>query len=215
MYIKNSQYTNIWITDDNFTFNLKRAKNLLYELINKRLTENMKIVCSSWTKIDKEFLVLAKQANITTISFGIESTSQKILNFYKKDIDLERTKKIIEYANQIGLFTVGNFIVGAPMETEETINNTFQYATDTPFDQVNIKTLDYMAGSELYSSLPKEITDLKRHLFACKENNLNKFSITELRNKINNFKKIFILSRKSVIKKKIYTHGLPYQLRNN
>lgn len=48
---------------------------------------------------------------------------------------------IIRYANSLGIFTVGNFIIGAPMESESTITETFDLIKECEFDQINIKTL--------------------------------------------------------------------------
>ena len=85
----------------------------------------MKISISSWTNIDFEFLKLAKKANISIISMGIESANEEILDFYRKKINLEQTKELIAFADSIGIYMVGNFIIGAPMETFKTISNTF------------------------------------------------------------------------------------------
>jgi len=211
-YIKDKGYINVWIKDDNFTFNLSRAKNILKSLIDNNSTQNMKIALSSWTKIDYELLDLAKKANVSLVSFGIESANKEILDFYCKNIDLDHVQKIITYADKIGIYTVGNFIIGAPMETEYSIEQTFKYALDVPFDQVNIKTLDYMAGSKLYNDLEKEITRAKRHIFACKENDLNQFPLKTLKKKISNFNNNFRKSRKEHFTKKVLKFGLPYEL---
>jgi anaerobic magnesium-protoporphyrin IX monomethyl ester cyclase len=211
-YLQENNYQNIWISDDNFTFDLNRSKNILNGLIDEGTSKNMKISCSSWTKIDKEFLDLAKLANISIISFGIESANEEILRFYKKKIDLEKVQTLIDHANSIGLYTIGSFIIGAPMETRHTIKNTFDYALQTPFDQVNIKTLDYMAGSDLFDSLPWEIKKNKRNIFACRENGLNKFWLSELRYETQSFKKFFNHSKKKILACKMKLFGPPYNL---
>ena len=172
----------------------------------------MKISCSSWTKIDEEFLDIAKSANVSIISFGIESANIEILKFYNKKIDLKEVNKLISYADKIGLYTVGNFIIGSPMETKQTIENTFKYALQTPFDQVNLKILDYMAGSELFENLPAEQRGDRRHIFACKENGLNNFSINEIKEQITLFKQYFSINRREKLKNKVKKCGQPYKI---
>ena len=152
--IRNQGYRNVWITDENFTFNLVRAKRLLSKMKQNGLTDGMKFFISSWANIDKEFLDLASNCNVRIISFGIESGCQENLDFYKKNIQLIHIPDLIQYANSIGIFSVGNFILGAPMETNDSIERTFALIRECGFDQVNIKTLDYMIGSTLYDSLP-------------------------------------------------------------
>ena len=214
-YLHKQNYKNIWITDDNFTFNLKRSKQILKSLIDDNVSEDMKISCSSWSQLDKEFLDIAKLANISIISFGVESANYEILDFYKKKINLNEIQCLINYADKIGLYTIGNFIIGAPMETRQTIENTFEFALDTAFDQINIKTLDYMVGSDLFDNLPEETKRNKRHIFACKENGLNKFRLSELKEKVNNFKNEFTLSREKKLDYKMKLFGTPYKMQNS
>ena len=211
--IHDNKYSNVWITDDNFTFNLTRAKNLLHGLISSKVTDGMKIALSSWINIDREFLELAKEANISLISFGIESTSQEILKIYKKDIDLNKTEELIRFADNLGIYTVGNFIIGAPMETVQTIDDTFKYTMKVPFDQINIKILNYMAGSELYNNLPQEMTKQQRHIFACKETGLNDFPLNYLKNRINQQYQRFSENRRVHFLIKAAKYGLPYKIR--
>jgi radical SAM superfamily enzyme YgiQ (UPF0313 family) len=186
--LKSQNFINIWIIDENFTFQPARSKTILKELIRRKTTKSMKIAISSWANIDNEFLDLASDANIKSISFGIETGNSEILRFYRKNIDLKKAKQLIHYANSIGIFTIGNFILGAPMESMDTINETFSFISECLFDQVNIKTLDYMIGSELYSNLDTDITKGNTHLFACKEHGLNNFTLEEL----GNIKKMFL-----------------------
>ena len=212
--INKNNYVNVWITDDNFTFRLKRAKDLLKRLNDEELTYGMKLALSSWVNIDFAFLEIARSANVSLISFGIESASREILDFYKKNNDIQRIKELITYADSLGIYTVGNFIIGAPMETDETINDTFAYIMTVPFDQINIKILDYMAGSDLYNNLPKELTRNKRHIFACDENGLNNFSLEYLKNRIKMFKSEFNKNNQMRLMKKMKKVGLPYQIRS-
>jgi radical SAM superfamily enzyme YgiQ (UPF0313 family) len=210
--LKSDNYRNIWICDDNFAYDLKRSKHLLKVIARQQLTTNMKLAVSSWTRIDEEFLELAGRANVSIISFGIESANREIQKFYGKPINLERFHDLVSFADSSGLYTVGNFIIGAPMETEDSIGETFEYITNTPFDRVNIKILDYMAGSELYERLPPGKRGTDRHIFACKENGLNDFPLELLKTKIKHFQEQFRKSRENRLKEKMKQYGPPYDL---
>ena len=208
--LKTQDYKNIWITDENFSFNLLRAKKLLKEILESSLTEQMNLFISSWANIDEEFLDLAKNCNIRIISFGIESGNQDILKFYRKNIKLARVPQIIQYANKIGIFTVGNFILGAPMETKETIQQTFSLIQECQFDQINIKTLDYMLGSELYEKLDNNLKLGKNHIFACAENGLTTLPLKYLVEQKKLFKATYYSLHKEILKQKIEKFGTPY-----
>ncbi len=207
-----NKYTNIWICDDNFTFNLKRAKNILHSLKTERISEGMKLALSSWANIDFDFIDIAKKANVSVISMGIESVNHDILHFYRKKIDPARAAELIQYADEIGIYTVGNFILGAPMETERTINECFEYAIKVPFDQVNIKILDYMIGADLYDELPEKLKTAERHVFACKETGLNDLPLSYLKEIIFHFRKEFDINRRQHLFEKIKSYDYPYKM---
>lgn len=209
--IRGQGYRNVWITDENFTFNLTRAKRLLFKVYQESLMTGMNFFISSWTNIDHEFLDLAARCNVRIISFGIESGSQEILDFYRKSIKLEYVPDLIRYADSKGIFTVGNFILGAPMETDDSIEKTFSLIRECGFDQVNIKTLDYMIGSELHDSLHEPLK-YKDHIFASAENGLTTFTIEELTRKRDCFLHRYYNDHKRKVTEKIQQYGPPYYL---
>jgi hypothetical protein len=209
--IRDRGYENIWLIDENFTFNLVRAKRLLTKMLQESLADGLNLFISSWTNLDMEFLDLAARCNVRIISFGIESGSREILKFYRKNIELEHAAELIRYAGARGICTVGNFIIGAPMETEETMDLTFALIRGCGFDQINIKTLDYMIGSDLYSSLGDSMKSAE-HIFACAENGLNGFTLAELIQKKNDFQKKYYAEHLEELAKKIRTFGNPYSL---
>lgn len=207
-----SGINNIWIVDENFTANLDRSKRILNKFVELKGDHHLKIAISSWVKIDKEFLSIAKKAGVSVISFGVESRNANILKFYNKDIDFNLLDEVLEEADRVGIFTIGNFIVGAPDDDGETIKESLDYAINSRFDDINVKLLDYMIGSELYEKLPDEIKNEHIHLFSCSENGLAKYSKSELIA----FKSEFVLgfkrSRKVKVLNKIRVNGTPYFL---
>lgn len=207
--IRNQGYRNVWITDENFTFNLVRAKRLLSIMKQNGLTHGMKFFISSWANIDKEFLDLASNCNVRIISFGIESGCQENLDFYKKNIQLMQIPDLIQHANKRGIFSVGNFILGAPMESNDSIEQTFALIRECGFDQVNIKTLDYMIGSKLYDSLPDALKT-SDHIFASAENGLTSFTIKELTDRRDAFIKEYYAEHRQRLAEKIRRFGAPY-----
>ena len=202
-------YKNVWIIDENFTFNLVRAKELLRQLIKEKSTNSMKLAISSWTKIDEEFLELGAEANIKVISMGIESANDEVLKFYGKDINLDEVKALIKYGDGLGIFMVGNFIIGAPMENEQMIKNTFSYIYESGLDQVNIKVLDYMIGSKLYNQLSREQYPLP-HYFSCSENKLGQLPLSQLKHLKDAFLKKYQEDYNVRLKQKIMKYGMPY-----
>lgn len=211
--VYDAQYKNIWITDENFTFNLIRAKELLKRVARYVSDKQWCIALSSWTHIDHEYLDICCEAGVRVISFGIESACKRIQKYYKKSINLDEFKELAAYANTKGIYVVGNFIIGAPMETNETIQQSIQYAKETYIDQINVKTLDYMLGSELYKSLPSKLRINNKHVFASRENGLCAFSEEELKKIACEFVAEVKDHHAFRLKEKLFTYGPPYILR--
>lgn len=203
-------YKNIWIEDDNFTSNLRRAKDILSELA--RLPYTWKIALSTSTKIDDDFLFLAKKARVSIVSFGIETINIKSQIFYNKRQSPEKIRNLIAIANKLGIFTVGNFIIGSPFDSEESVLADVRFAAETGFDQINVKTLDYMRGASLYNKLPPNLRS-SSHLFASQEVGLCPLSYSKIQELKEIYKTQFKLQNAERLKNKILKFGFPYNYR--
>lgn len=207
--LKQQNYKNVWIVDENFAFNMTRAKRLLYEFAQRGITEGMKIFISCWAKIDKDFLTLAKEANVSIISMGVESANPESMHFYKKEVDVEHVRELILHAHKLGIYIAGNFIIGAPAEGEEEIQKTFELIDELSPDQVNIHTLDYMIGSEIYQSLDREKYK-DTHYFSCLETGLGKLPQKRLAELKADYLEHFSEESKLRLRKKVQMYGPPY-----
>lgn len=203
---------NFWITDENFSGNNNHATKTLIMFSEEAKGHEVRICLSSWVHITEAFLSLAKHAGVSIISFGLESISFDNQNFYNKYYDPIKVKNMLKVANDMGIFTVGNFIIGSPYDTHETIEENLQYAIDSELDQINVKILDYMMGSELYERLPDE-QKTEIHFFACREHGVCIFPREELSNIAKSFARRFNETRVEKLQKKINRFGTPYALR--
>lgn len=91
-----------------------------------------------------------KKAGVTFISYGIESGNQDVLDFYNKQITLSQIRKAVKLSYEIGFFTIGTFIIGAPFETKQHIENTIKFARSLPLDVSFFLPLTYQKGSYLW-----------------------------------------------------------------
>lgn len=142
---------NIRILDDNFLLGRKRTIELC-ELLTK---EKMDLTFSCLSRVDTvtpEILKLLKQAGCWQLIYGIESGSQKILDAVKKKVTLNQIERALKLTKQAGLRSLGYFMVGFPLETEETIQETINFALRLPLDDFKINILTPFPGSELYST---------------------------------------------------------------
>ena len=74
--------------------------------------------------LDRELLDLMVRAGLKAFYFGLESGSQKVLDFLKKGINLAQTKAAFQLCREFGVKTAASVIVGTPGETPADLQET-------------------------------------------------------------------------------------------
>jgi len=135
--------------DDVFTLNKKRAYAIADGIIKKGLRVHW--TCETRVNlVDKELLRRIKQAGSYAIAYGIESASPEIINTLNKDITLEQVEKAVRASSEVGLQTIGYFMIGSPGESPETISQTIQFAKKLKLDFAQFSVTTPFPGTELY-----------------------------------------------------------------
>lgn len=136
--------------DDTFTVMKKNAMRFA-SLMKER---NVGVGFTIFARTDcwsPEMARALKEAGCHQVMFGIESGSSKILNVLRKEIDLEKTKKAVEIAKSAGLEVRSAFIFGTPGETEETCQETIDYAVKLDSDLAIFNITTPYPGTQLYN----------------------------------------------------------------
>jgi len=100
--------------------------------------------------VNPELLSLMKRAGCWQINYGIESGSQRILDFIKKGTRLEIIKKALRMTKEAGITTKGYFIIGHPTETRESIQETINFIKRIDLDIFQMSFMLPFPGTELY-----------------------------------------------------------------
>ena len=135
--------------DDVFTLDKKRAYTIADEIMKREL----KIDWTCETRVnlvDKELLNHIKQAGCYSIAYGIESGSQEIINTLNKDITVEQVEDAVRLSREVGIQTIGYFMIGNPGESPETIKQTIQFAKKLKLDFVQFSVTTPFPGTKLY-----------------------------------------------------------------
>jgi radical SAM superfamily enzyme YgiQ (UPF0313 family) len=91
-----------------------------------------------------------RKAGCWEIGYGIESGAQHILDLEEKKIDLAQVEQAVAWTKEEGILAKGFFMVGHPLENEETVNRTIDFAKKIPLDDISVMMLTPFPGSELY-----------------------------------------------------------------
>ena len=145
----------IEFADDEFTLNRKRVEGICYE-IRKRGLDVFWACSSRVDTISKDLLKKMKRAGCFLIYYGIESGSQRILNFIRKGITIDKVIRAIKWTKEVGIKTLGSFIIGFPGETEEDIKKTISLAKKLRLDYAQFAIATPYPGTELYDLAKRE-----------------------------------------------------------
>lgn len=143
--------------DDTFTFDKNWVHGLCDEFIKTGLNKRLRWSCLTRVdNIDSNLLKHMKQAGCTRVEFGIESGSEKILEYLKKGINIRQIKEAFSAAKKIGLSTMGFVILNVPGETKETIAETKRLIMELDPDFLQLSFATPYPGTELFELCVKD-----------------------------------------------------------
>lgn len=143
-------YTTLVFVDDNFLAQKKKAEQVMDFIIAQHVDIDIHIINARVDSADRALYEKLRQAGVVSINFGIESGDQGVLDFYQKQITLQQIRTAVKLAREMGFFTCGNFIFGAPIETKTHIEKTIAFAKSLALDSAHFFNLGFIYGSQLW-----------------------------------------------------------------
>ena len=125
--VDNYQINSFDIEDDEFFVDTERARKICQLIIQNNL--NIEIFTSCRVNyvannMDDTYLALLYRAGFRTLSFGVESGSERIIELMHKDIKFEQVFLTIEKLKRAGINSKYYFMAGFPTETIEDLYQT-------------------------------------------------------------------------------------------
>ena len=106
--------------------------------------------------LDEKVLDKMKAAGCYRVTFGMESGNLETRKYIGKPFPLEQATKMLAHANKIGLWTICTFIIGFPVEDEESIMDTIDYACSCGTDMAVFYLLCPHPGTDVYQDFQKD-----------------------------------------------------------
>ncbi len=145
----------IFFQDDTFNLLGERAKIFCREV----LANNLKF---TWTfkarvdQIDEELMDLAYQAGCRQLHIGVETGTQKGLDFLKKGVTIGQLTRAFNLAHKYNIRTIADWMIGMPFEKSmDDIDRNFEFLLDLDPFYAQINVLQPFPYTELFSQAEK------------------------------------------------------------
>ncbi len=150
--IKHYGKRNIYFDDECFNTNFKRVIEFCRLLVDKKL--GIKWSCAiDIDSISSEIADLMKQAGCQNIRLAIESANDEVLKKLDKNTSIEKIQKGIKIFRKAGITVMGQFMIGNPGDTLESVKETIYFAKNSDLSQV-----------EFYVPIPYRETELWEYI---------------------------------------------------
>jgi hopanoid biosynthesis associated radical SAM protein HpnJ len=142
------QAKEVFFDDD--TFNIR--KDRVIDLCKKIQHVGRRWSCTARVHADYETLKVMGDAGARLLIVGFESGDGQILKNIKKGATVEMARNFMKNAKKAGITVHGDFIIGLPGETPETIQKTIEFAKELDCESIQVSLAHAYPGTELYNT---------------------------------------------------------------
>src|SRR5258707_249360 len=146
------QMKEIFFDDD--TFNIRRDRAI--ELSQKFKPLKFQWSCTARCHSKYETLKAMADSGARLFIVGFESGDAQILKNIKKGATIEMARNFMKNCRKVGIRVHGDFIIGLPGETRETINKTIEFAKELDSETIQVSLAHAMPCTELHDSMAKQ-----------------------------------------------------------
>jgi hopanoid biosynthesis associated radical SAM protein HpnJ len=140
------QVKEIFFDDDTLTDNAPRVEALAVELGKLGITWS----CNAKANVPYKTLKVMRENGLRLLLVGYESGNQQILHNIKKGLRTDVARQFTKDCHALGIVIHGTFILGLPGETEETIEETINYAKEIDPHTIQVSLAAPYPGTFLY-----------------------------------------------------------------
>ncbi|HXZ82112.1 MAG TPA: hopanoid biosynthesis associated radical SAM protein HpnJ [Terriglobales bacterium] len=140
-----------WVKEyffDDDTFNIQKARTI--ELSEKLKPLKLTWSCTSRVTTDYETLKAMRDSGCRLLIVGYESGDAQILKNIKKGATVERARQFTKDCHKLGLTIHGDFILGLPGESRESIRRTIDFAKELDVETIQVSLAHAYPGTEFY-----------------------------------------------------------------
>ncbi|MBI5773877.1 MAG: hopanoid biosynthesis associated radical SAM protein HpnJ [Verrucomicrobia bacterium] len=140
------QVREFFFDDDTFTANLPRAR----EIAKKLGPLGVDWSCNSRANLDYDTIKSFKDNGLRLFLVGYESGNDDTLTRIKKGVTTDEMRRFTKDCHKAGVVIHGTFILGLPVETKETIEQSIRFAQELDVFSIQVSLAAPYPGTELY-----------------------------------------------------------------
>lgn len=142
-----------YFIDEHFLANKQRAEYILDLLLKARRDTGIKFKWACQARVDavdERILRKAKEAGCYEIHYGLETGDEKELTFINKRTTLKQAEEAVRIAKKCGIRIRGNFMIGFPVSTHQTICNSIRFAKRLPVDRYRFFIVSPLPNTKMW-----------------------------------------------------------------
>lgn len=149
---KKYHYKKIYIYDDLFSINKERVREIIRLMKEKDLIGKIKFYVYGRANVfDEEMAKLLKEMGVVSVDFGLESGSEKILDYLKNHtVNVKDNERAVKIAKKYGIRGGGFFMLGSPHETLKDMEETYNFIKENCKDSFIIYQVIAFPGTEIW-----------------------------------------------------------------
>src|SRR5712675_1577861 len=140
------QVKEFFFDDDTLTDNLPRVEELAREIGKLGIVWS----CNAKANVPRDTLKVMKDNGLRLLLVGYESGNQQILYNITKGMRIDIARRFTKDCHELGITIHGTFILGLPGETQETIQETLDFAKEINPHTIQVSLAAPYPGTFLY-----------------------------------------------------------------
>ncbi|RLC09714.1 MAG: hypothetical protein DRI57_21620 [Deltaproteobacteria bacterium] len=140
------------IYDDIFNINKQRVTDICDLIVRNNL--DIRIAFPNGLRgdiLDKEVIQSLEEAGAYTLTFAVETASERLQKMIKKNVNLKKINEAISLSAEAGLINFGFFMLGFPTETEDEMFETIKFARNSDLHFANFFQVRPFPKTGLYA----------------------------------------------------------------
>lgn len=154
--LRNTDNLPVFFKDDTITLHPTEWFEAFRDGLKRR---NLKLKWHCATRVDtvsRRKLKVMAESGCHCISYGVESGSQRILDFYRKGTTPEQAVSAFEWSHEFGIEATAMLMIGCPVEAEKDLEATYSLLRKLKPDDIVVYFSTAIPGREIHDWAKRE-----------------------------------------------------------